>query len=602
MTDKPITGFGVGLAAMPWSIFNRPSLQLGILKSYVEAKTDARVETFHLYLPVAKAIGIDWYSRIALSGWAGEALFAPLLFPEMKASAKKLFHESLAGKNLPLPVPDFDELVERIEKCCLAWLSALEIGKYHLFGLSVCFFQLLPSLYLARIIKEKRPDLPIVFGGSSCSGTLGRSLLEHFAEIDYLVDGEGEEALCRLCRFVAGDVDALPANIRSRQSRSHAESTARVTLDNLPYPDYAPYFAEMERSFPHLPFIPTLPVEFSRGCSWNRCTFCNLNLQWQDYRFKKGERMAEEILHLAETHESLSFTFADNALPLHEADLFFARIAQAGLNGDFFAEMRATTDPRRWQLYRRGGLRTVQVGIEALSSSLLKKMTKGTTVMDAIAAMKMCSDHAIRLEGNLISEFPATTAEEIAETLTNLDYVFPFAPLQSASFFLGYGSPIHARAREFSIRAILPHGKNRRLFPKNLLQSMTMLINGYRGDRCYQRKLWRPVTEKIQAWQDFHRQRKKNQPHPLHFLDGRTFLIIRQERPAGAPLLHRLRGLSRKIYLFCAEPRQVADILTTFPAISAPALEKFLAGMSAKLLMFQEDGRALSLAVRLDRE
>ncbi|EKD35669.1 MAG: hypothetical protein ACD_75C01823G0001, partial [uncultured bacterium] len=354
MTGKPISGFRVGLAAMPWSIFNRPSLQLGVLKSYVEAKTDARVETFHLYLPVAEAIGIDRYSRIALSGWAGEALFAPLLFPEMKGPAKKLFHESFAGKNLPHPVPDFEELVERIEACCLAWLSALEIGGYHLFGLSVCFFQLLPSLYLARILKGKRPDLPVVFGGSSCSGAIGRSLLEHFAEIDYLVDGEGEEALCRLSRFVAGDIDFLPANIRSRQACSHEESTARVIMDDLPYPDYAPYFADMGRYFPHLPFIPTLPVEFSRGCSWNRCTFCNLNLQWQDYRCKKGGRMTEEILHLAATHESLSFTFADNTLPLHEADLFFERIAAEGLNVDFFAEMRANTDPRRWQLYRRG--------------------------------------------------------------------------------------------------------------------------------------------------------------------------------------------------------------------------------------------------------
>lgn len=605
MPIKTTSELRLGLAAMPWSIFNRPSLQLGALKSYVERNDDARADTFHIYLPVAAAIGIDWYSRIARSGWAGEALFAPLLFPEMKDPAGNLFYESLADENAPLP--DFEEMVGRIEESCTAWLSATDLGKYRLFGFSVCFFQLLPSLYLARRIKKTWPDLPIVFGGSSCSGAVGLSLFNHFPEIDYLVDGEGEEALTRLCRFIAGDVDSLPANVRSRQPSAHKViskdiSTEKVILGDLPYPDYAPYFEEMSRLFPRLPFIPTLPVEFSRGCWWNKCTFCNLNLQWQNYRLKQGERMVEEILHLARTHESLRFTFADNALPPHEADLFFDRIAAAGLDLDFFAEIRAITEPKRLRLYRRGGLRTVQVGIEALSSSLLKKMAKGTTVMDSIAALKMCSESAILLEGNLITEFPTTTEEEIAETLINLEYVFPFSPLQAAIFFLGYGSPVHNRAGQFSIRAILPHAKNRKLLPKDLLQSMTMLMHDYRGDRRYQHRLWQPVTEKIKVWQEFHRQRKKNQPHPLHYMDGRTFLIIRQERRTGAPLLHRLRGLSRKIYLFCGEPRKSEEILQVFPAVTAPALAKFLADMSTKLLMFLENDRVLSLAVRHDRE
>jgi hypothetical protein len=127
-------------------------------------------------------------------------------------------------------------------------------------------------------------------------------------------------------------------------------------------------------------------------------------------------------------------------------------------------------------------------------------------------------------------------------------------------------------------------------------------MNGYRGDCRYQHRLWRPVTEKIKAWQAFHRQRGKNRPHPLHYIDGRSFLIIRQERPAGPPLLHRLRGLSRKIYLFCEEPRKKAEILTAFSTVAPGTLDAFLAEMSGKLLMFLENDRVLSLAVRRDCE
>ena len=73
---------------------------------------------------------------------------------------------------------------------------------------------------------------------------------------------------------------------------------------------------------------------------------------------------------------------------------------------DFFAEIRGITELKRLQLYSQAGLKTVQVGIEALSTSLLAKMAKGTTTMDNIAVMKMCSASAIRMEGNLITEFP----------------------------------------------------------------------------------------------------------------------------------------------------------------------------------------------------
>src|SRR5690606_303047 len=147
----------------------------------------------------------------------------------------------------------------------------------------------------------------------------------------------------------------------------------------------------------------------------------------------------------------------------------------------FFAEIRSITDPEKLGFYRKAGLSTVQVGIEALSTSILTRMSKGTTTIDNIAVMKMCSASSIKMEGNLITDFPGTTEEEIAETLKNLDFVLPFLPLQAAAFFLGFGSPMYICAKDFSIRKIMPHPKNRRLFPQNYLQSMTMLINSHGG-------------------------------------------------------------------------------------------------------------------------
>jgi len=614
MDSDTSSPFRLALISMPWSIFNRPSIQLGALKSYLERESSYEVDTYHPYLHLAKAINTSLYSQIGLSGWAGEALFAPLLFPEKRVDARKLFRQCLAGKTHPLP--DFDELVHLVEQSCRQWLTTLPLSQYTLIGFSICFSQLFPSLYMAKKIQQRFADLsdippvPIVFGGSSCSGAIGESLITHFPIIDYLIDGEGEQQLLQLCNFLTDRNNSLPEKIRTQPSRpvvkkENKEITATpasLNLEDLPYPDYGPYFLEMQQLFADQPFVPLLPLEFSRGCWWNKCSFCNLNLQWHNYRFKESDRMVQETLHLAKTHESLHFTFTDNALPPKEADKFFQTLSVKGMDFDFFAEIRGITEPDRLQYYSQAGLKTVQVGIEALSTSLLAKMVKGTTTMDNIAVMKMCSASAIRMEGNLITDFPSTTDAEIAETLKNLDFVLPFLPLQEATFFLGYGSPIHAGAaghsQEFSIQKIIPHAKNISLFPREYVHSMHMLINSYRGDKKLQHKKWLPVKKKIRAWQDFHNRRTDSRQHPLHYRDGQTFLIIRQQRMAGAPLLHRLRGISRKIYLFCERPTKIDSILAAFPKITEDALRKFIDMMCAKHLMFQENDQVLALAVR----
>lgn len=594
--------FRLALLAMPWSIFNRPSIQLGALKAYLERESTYQLDNYHPYLHVAQVISPDIYSQIALSGWAGEALFAPLLFPEKRTDARKLFHRCLTGKIKVLP--DFDELTTAVEQSCTRLLQTIPWHQYNLFGFSLCFSQQFASLYMAGKMKEKWPEVPIVFGGSSCSGEIGQSLIDHFPQIDYLVDGEGEQQLLELCHFLTGHRQKLPEKIRTQHPFPAAEvdvPTLPLTMDDLPFPDFSHYFMEMQQHFSAQPFIPLLPIEFSRGCWWNKCTFCNLNLQWQKYRHKKSDRMLAETLHLAATHESLHFAFTDNALPPKEADRFFRKILPKKLDLNFFAEIRTITEPEKLRLYSQAGLKTVQVGIEALSTSLLAKMAKGTTTIDNITVMKMCSASAIRLEGNLITDFPGTTAEEISETLHNLDFVLPFLPLQTASFFLGYGSPIHASCtatNTLPIQKIIPHVNNRSLFPKGYLHSMTMLINSYRGDKKYQQQQWQPVKQKIQAWQDFHKLRSKSRQHPLNYRDGGTFLIIRQERLSAPPLLHRLRGTSRKLYLRCEQPIKITSLLTEFPGVTEQSVRNFINEMCNKYLMFQENDHALSLAVR----
>ncbi|MDW7773367.1 MAG: RiPP maturation radical SAM C-methyltransferase [Desulfobulbaceae bacterium] len=592
------------LASMPWAIFNRPSIQLSSLQAYIRqhgGETSA-VETSHPYLTAAGEIGLENYRIISENTWAAEALYCALLFPDRYDKARHVYQQSLNRKTARA-LPDFDLLAEQLDVHLNNWLARLQPEKYSLAGFTVCFSQLPASLLAVRRMKKKFPGLPVVLGGSTCTPRIGSSLLDAFPEIDFVINGEGEKPLFRLIQYLAGakehpgqDVQYLEA-VKQKKIRPepHLPNDEIRDLNSLPIPDYTDYFAELHRT--GLSFIPVLPLEFSRGCWWNKCTFCNLNLQWCGYRAKNSGRVQQEVELIAAKYRSLDFVFTDNSLPPKEAGRFFSAITGSKKDLRFFGEIRAPVTPESCALYYAGGLRSIQAGIEAFSNSLLERMNKGTRVIDNIAVMKFSLEAGIKLDGNLILEFPGSTEKEVDETCRVLNYVLPYRPLKAAAFFLGHGSPVWQNPRQYGLHAVTRHHYNRQLYPEQLLAKMEMIIQSYRGGRKHQQTIWQPVREKIRHWQDFHAARKDDRP-ALTYRDGRGFIIVRQECPGGEKLHHRLHGLSRKIYLACREPVALQKLGTDFNSIGEKQLLAFLEDLKRKRLLFQDEDLCLALAVK----
>jgi len=601
-TGQPHSPFRLGLIAMPWALFNRPSVQLGALKGYLaQAEPDVQVSCLHPYLGLAKSLGLELYREISQDVWLCEGLYAGLFFPEQRGAlrpflAKRLKQCKGAGGQ------DMDSLWQKVEAHLKQWLAGQDWGRFDLVGFSVCFNQLLASLLAAKQLKALRPQLPIVFGGSSCVAEMGSSLLTTFPWLDYVVHGEGELPLANLCQVLAGRQEALMPQVLARDPQGQKEPFTGCqfkTLAELPIPDYADYFLDLRQEFSGEPFVPELPVEFSRGCWWGKCTFCNLNLQWHGYRGKSAARMEQEVLALSERHGCLDFSFTDNVLPGREAAPFFARMAAAHKDFRFFAELRVNQRGETLRGYRQGGLVAVQAGIESLSQGLLERMCKGATVMENLALMKESLALGIRLDGNLITGFPGSIEAEVEETLANLDFVLPFTPLTAAAFFLGHGSEVAANPRDYGIRAVVQHPHNRKLFPPQLLSGLTLLLNDYRGDRAHQRRLWQPVVKKIRSWQRFHEARRSpaHLVPPLSYRDAGNLLLIRQELPGQAALHHRLRGTSRAIYLACDTMVEFAELARLFPKLGQAQLATFLEELTAKRLLFAQGTRYLALAI-----
>jgi ribosomal peptide maturation radical SAM protein 1 len=587
---------------MPWAIFNRPSIQLGALKSYLrEQAPEIDVAACHPFLGAAKEIGFDAYRIIAEDSWAGEALYCALLFPEMEEQAKNVFYRSL-GRKSASRLPDFHLLCEKLDRQLDNWLQLNDFSATSLIGFSVCFGQLPATLLAAERLKKKYPQVSIVLGGSTCVSKIGSSLLQVFPAVDFVVAGEGEQPLLDLCRYLQGTADTPgPAILTRTKGQIHRQQLPALSpgaevhdLNTLPVPDYDDYFDELKQS--GLDFIPQLPLEFSRGCWWNKCAFCNLNLQWCGYRFKKSERMEREVALMVKKYRCLDLAFTDNALPPAEADRFFTAMQRGNQDIRFFAEIRSTDKPDRYASYRLGGLDSVQIGIEAFSNSLLQRMNKGITVMDNLAAMKYCAEAGIRLDGNLILEFPGSSEEEAEETLRVLEFALPFRPLTGAGFFLGHGSPVWNDPGKYGIRAVRHHPSNRKLYPAPILARLNLLIKEGTGDRSRQKTIWRPVRNKIRQWRAFHENRTSDLP-ALSYREGDDFIIIRQERPGQQTRQHRLTGTSGKIYLACRSPVSTKSLLRGFNSVTEKALTVFLEDLENKKLIFRDGDKCLALAV-----
>ena len=79
-------------------------------------------------------------------------------------------------------------------------------------GFSSTFSQNVPSLVLAKMLKQRNPSLTVVFGGGNCDGPMGAALHRAFPWVDVVVRGEAERVLPELVRdLFAGRGRSAPA-------------------------------------------------------------------------------------------------------------------------------------------------------------------------------------------------------------------------------------------------------------------------------------------------------------------------------------------------------------------------------------------------------
>jgi hypothetical protein len=384
-----------------------------------------------------------------------------------------------------------------------------------------------------------------------------------------------------------------------------------ASLDELPFPDFRDYFEQLETLVGGKRLYITLPVEGSRGCAWLSpphvgvptsagCAYCALNGIWQGYRRKSAARLAAEVEALSDRHRVLSILFTDTLWPLSPAH----RAALARLNKDLrlFAELRPNLGAAAVRDLAHTRSWTIQFGVEALSTPLLRRMNRGVTAIQNLQALKLCEELGVAVTWNLMLEYPSSDAADVEATLRAIEFAWPFTPCHLTTFILQPDSRAAAEPRACSIRAVRDHPLLHALFPPKTSRVLRGIFLDFDG-RAQQRKLWDPVRRQVALWQrEYDRVRGEAAGKPiLSYGDGGSFLLIRRLRPGQDPLLYRFGEKSRAVYLFCREHRSLRAIARKFACIEERHLLALLRSMVDQRLMFTEADRYLSLAVH-DRD
>jgi radical SAM superfamily enzyme YgiQ (UPF0313 family) len=644
---------------MPFAGLGWPSLGPSLLKASLTRRGIA-CDVAYLSFDLAEQIGLDDYTWIAESfGFVlgGERLFARHYFRGRLPDDESYYRDVLLAADpglSPQDRADYERLGAAVEPFLEHCLLSIDWSQYAIVGFALSFQQTMPSISLARRVKQLWPGVPIVLGGAACDGPMGIELLRQFPELDYVFLGEADLTFPPVVeQILSGGPVRLPPGVASRESLAadptiHGDcpsfrgrgacgtlgqgpigrengtvplacatscpELARVMgneaslvrrMDELPYPDFDDYFARLRASPLAGRIDPLVFFETARGCWWGQkhhCAFCGLNGSTLTFRSKSPRRAIDELHYLAGRYPVRRACAADNILDFRYFDTLLPELARAGLPLALVYEMKANLTRRHVQVLRSAGLGAAQVGIESFSTGVLRAIGKGATACQNLQALKWLTEAGIEVKWNLLYGIPGEDPADyraMAELIPSLVHLAP--PQAIGRVRLDRFSPYFCDPVQYGIVHPRPHRAFGHVYPFKL-ESLARLAYYFEFDYADGRNpadYAAPLVAAVEAWQQVHAAatlRCDDRP------DG--VLVLHDTRPCAAAFQQRLTGWERAIYLFCDAGRRLNEVLALAattggdPPPTEPAVRRLLDRWIAERIMARLDDCHLSLALR----
>ncbi|MEW2529322.1 RiPP maturation radical SAM C-methyltransferase [Streptomyces sp. NPDC047071] len=440
----------IALVNMPFADWYRPSVALSQLAAHTEREFGDSVRTDICYVNIdfALSFGAGEYNRLAneygnLTTGIGEWLFRNLAFPDSDDNTSDYFQRYFADARSGEFRSHLLRIRNRLGDFCESVIDDYGLATADIVGFTSMFSQSIPSIALAQLIKQRNPEVTTIMGGANCEAPMGAVLAERIPALDFIFSGP---ALHTFPEFVRRLLDGEPERAEAIPGvmTRHNVSVDRFRraigrdcdIDDYVQPEYQSFVDKFKDSQEALRASggadePTLYFETSRGCWWgerSHCTFCGLNGLGMGYRAMAPEKALAQLHWLFEYHPwCTAFHGTDNIMPRNYLRDVFPHL-KTPPGARLFYEVKVPISDRDFRTMAQAGVREVQPGIEALATSTLKLMAKGTTSFLNLQFLQKCLRYDIVPVWNLLIGFPGEEEDVYRKYATDLPNLVHLPP------------------------------------------------------------------------------------------------------------------------------------------------------------------------------
>ncbi len=366
-------------------------------------------------------------------------------------------------------------------------------AEYDLLGLTVMTFSLVDSLRVSRISKDFHPDAPIVWGGPHAHIFDQESV--EFPVVDYVVKGEGENAIMDLVGFLQGEIPweqvmGVGRNVDGKYD-FNGPALAVENLDELPF--VARHLTPIEKYGSILAKGKTVTTIFtSRGCPY-KCAFCDRPQLRPNFRPRSAMNVVDEIEHCYKMgiDEFILYddTFTVDKKRCHDiCDEIIRRKMKV------FWDCRTNVNAVDRELINHmaeAGCVGIHYGVEAGTPKIQKVINKNLKLDKVDRVFTMTREAGIKSMAYFIIGNPTETREDIAQgfqflkqidpDLVHITCLLPFPATQIYLTGLANGVIKYDYWKEFAknpnTEFVTPHWPE--IFTRDEMDQL--IINGYRG-------------------------------------------------------------------------------------------------------------------------
>jgi anaerobic magnesium-protoporphyrin IX monomethyl ester cyclase len=276
----------------------------------------------------------------------------------------------------------------------------------------------------AKAVKEACPSCRVVVGGPHPS-YMPDTMLEH-KEIDYVVIGEGEQAMVKLATAIMkGEQDSAISKIPSvalRLTGKNVKSAPEFIgdLDTVPFP--ARHLLPMKMYDRDLSYLDVKPVDtmsILRGCPY-KCAYCETRELWgTTCRAFSPQRVIDEIKHMKENYGTRGIYFVGDNFTINKkrASDLCRLIVENKLDIKWTCETRADLISKELLVdMKSAGCQTIFFGLESGSPKIQQKLNKNIDLQEVKRTFELCRQVGIRTATSFMLGIPGETVDDMKET------------------------------------------------------------------------------------------------------------------------------------------------------------------------------------------